>query len=53
VNVNGEFTEKVLKTFRTTTPALPKSPWCSVTLADSVWRALAHEATAVVGVLPG
>ena len=36
VNVNGEFTEKVLKTFSTMTPALPKSPWCNVTLAGVV-----------------
>jgi hypothetical protein len=35
VNVNNEFTEKALKTFRTTTPALPKSPWCSVTVAGA------------------
>ena len=59
VNVNGEFTEKVLKTFRTMTPALPKSPWCNVTLAGVecaptvCGAALAHEATAIVGVLPG
>ena len=40
VNVNGELAEKVLKTLSTTTPALPKSPWCSVKLAGVVWLPL-------------